>query len=267
MLIHDSFSSVGVTLAIVRELVVGRRFRYVGRARSLAVYRADLDGAGDRGASQRRPPAGPAAVVRRNVAMKVLLTLAPRRRRRAAHRPATRVAVLMTWLASRPVEHVLVVTPTYQEADNIERFLAAVRAAVPGGDDPGRRRRQPRRHRRSRRARRRGGRGAPPSHKAGLGSAYRDALGRAVDRPFDAVVHLDADLSHDPARIPVHARRAVDAGADVVIGSRYVPGGNTVNWPLHRRLLSRWGNRYTARCSACRCTTSPRASAPTGSTR
>ena len=40
--------------------------------------------------------------------------------------------------------------------------------------------------------------------------------------------------------------RLIDAGADAVIGSRYVPGGATVDWPLHRRLLSRWGNRYTS---------------------
>ena len=62
LLIHDSFSSIGVTLAIVRELVPGRRFRYVGRSRSLTEYRADLAAGGRRG--QRRPPAGPAAVVR-----------------------------------------------------------------------------------------------------------------------------------------------------------------------------------------------------------
>ena len=62
MLIHDSFSSVGVTLAIARELVAGRRFRYVGRSRSLAEYRADL-GAGDR-AGQRPAPARSAPVVR-----------------------------------------------------------------------------------------------------------------------------------------------------------------------------------------------------------
>ena len=71
MLIHDSFSSIGVTLAIVRELLLGRRFRYVGRSRSLAEYRADLAG-GDR-------PATPCASSRqlpwfvRNVGLKVVL--------------------------------------------------------------------------------------------------------------------------------------------------------------------------------------------------
>ena len=63
LLIHDAFSSVGVTAAILRELVFGRRFRYVGRSRSLAQYRADLAGAGSAGASpQRRRPALPSSV-------------------------------------------------------------------------------------------------------------------------------------------------------------------------------------------------------------
>ena len=64
LLIHDSFSSVGVTLAIVRELVPGRRFRYVGRSRSLTEYRADLPVERRRPPAQRRRPARPAAVVR-----------------------------------------------------------------------------------------------------------------------------------------------------------------------------------------------------------
>src|SRR5712671_2448353 len=150
----------------------------------------------------------------------------------------------MASVGSRPVEHVLVVTPTYQEADNIERFIAAVRAAVPGAtilvvDDAS--------PDGTADLAERAGPGVEVlrrTHKDGLGSAYRDALGRAVDRPVDAVVHLDADLSHDPARIP-SMLEALSCGADVVIGSRYVPGGSTVNWPVHRRLLSRWGNRYT----------------------
>jgi dolichol-phosphate mannosyltransferase len=55
---------------------------------------------------------------------------------------------------------------------------------------------------------------------------------------------MDADLSHDPAVIPTMLEM-IDSGADVVVGSRYVPGGGTRNWPVHRRLLSRWGNAYT----------------------
>ena len=73
MLIHDSFSSIGVTLAIGRELVAGRRFRYVGRSRSLAEYRADLAG-GDRfGNAVRQLVELPWFV--RNVGLKVLLSL------------------------------------------------------------------------------------------------------------------------------------------------------------------------------------------------
>ena len=56
---------------------------------------------------------------------------------------------------------------------------------------------------------------------------------------------MDVDFSHDPAVLP-ELLAVIDAGADAVIGSRYVPGGATVDWPLHRRLLSRWGNRYTS---------------------
>jgi len=54
---------------------------------------------------------------------------------------------------------------------------------------------------------------------------------------------MDSDLSHDPGRLPA-LFAAVEAGADLAIGSRYVPGGAIPRWPLHRRLLSRWGNRY-----------------------
>jgi glycosyltransferase involved in cell wall biosynthesis len=56
---------------------------------------------------------------------------------------------------------------------------------------------------------------------------------------------MDVDFSHDPAVVP-EMLALIDAGADAVIGSRYVPGGATTEWPLYRRLLSRWGNRYTS---------------------
>ena len=59
------------------------------------------------------------------------------------------------------------------------------------------------------------------------------------------IVSMDVDFSHDPDVLP-ELLRLIDVGADAVIGSRYVPGGATVDWPLHRRLLSRWGNRYTS---------------------
>ena len=81
--------------------------------------------------------------------------------------------------------------------------------------------------------------------KRGLGDAYVHAFGIALDDGYDAVVELDADLSHDPAVLPTMldlARR----GIDVVIGSRYIPGGSVVGWPRRRTWLSRWGNRYAA---------------------
>lgn len=81
--------------------------------------------------------------------------------------------------------------------------------------------------------------------KQGLGSAYRHGFEVALDEGYDIVVSMDVDFSHDPASIPAMLR-LVEDGADAVIGSRYVPGGGTVDWPVHRRLLSRWGNRYTA---------------------
>ncbi len=68
---------------------------------------------------------------------------------------------------------------------------------------------------------------------------------RGFARDRDVIIEMDSDLSHDPAALP-SLLAAVDDGADLVIGSRYVPGGTIPNWRLHRRLLSRWGNRYAA---------------------
>jgi dolichol-phosphate mannosyltransferase len=143
---------------------------------------------------------------------------------------------------------VLVVVPTYNERENVELLLPAVRESAPDvdvlvvdDDSPD-------------------GTGAAVlaaaerlgqisllrrPGKRGLGSAYRDGFDAALERGYDAVVSMDVDLSHDPAVLP-ELLRMLDAGADAVIGSRYVPGGATVDWPLHRRLLSRWGNRYAS---------------------
>ena len=62
----------------------------------------------------------------------------------------------------------------------------------------------------------------------------------------EVLVEMDADLSHDPASALPALLAAVDHGADLAIGSRYVPGGSVPNWSWHRRMLSRWGNRYAA---------------------
>jgi dolichol-phosphate mannosyltransferase len=143
---------------------------------------------------------------------------------------------------------VTVVVPTFNEAGNIERLCREVRLACPQAnllivDD------------------------ASPdgtadlaeklnrslgqievlrrSAKKGLGAAYRAGLRTAIDRGAEICVQMDADLSHDPAVLPALIANA-ENGADLAIGSRYVPGGLTENWPRHRRMLSRWGNRYAA---------------------
>lgn len=79
--------------------------------------------------------------------------------------------------------------------------------------------------------------------KEGLGPAYASAFDLALSRGAEVLVEMDADFSHDPTDLP----RLVDAvagGADLAIGSRYVPGGSTPDWPLLRRLISRGGNFY-----------------------
>jgi dolichol-phosphate mannosyltransferase len=89
----------------------------------------------------------------------------------------------------------------------------------------------------------------------GLGRSYIDGLKLAIDEPVDVICQMDADLSHDPAQLP--SLISATAHADVVIGSRYVPGGAIVNWPLRRRLLSRFANMYVrtvTRLSARDCT-------------
>ncbi|NDE79971.1 MAG: polyprenol monophosphomannose synthase [Actinobacteria bacterium] len=80
--------------------------------------------------------------------------------------------------------------------------------------------------------------------KQGLGNAYRHGFSHVFGSDVDVIVTMDVDFSHDPAVIP-NMLNAIEAGADAVVGSRYVRGGGTVNWPIHRRLLSRWGNLYT----------------------
>ena len=69
-----------------------------------------------------------------------------------------------------------------------------------------------------------------------------DGFRAALAGSADVICQMDADLSHDPAQLP--ALVAATAGADLVIGSRYVANGAIVNWPLRRRLLSRFANRY-----------------------
>ena len=82
--------------------------------------------------------------------------------------------------------------------------------------------------------------------KLGLGSAAMAGFRFAMENRFDLIATLDADFSHDPAQLSSLVAALDDPQVDVAIGSRYVPGGEIVGWPWHRRLMSRWLNR-TAR--------------------
>jgi dolichol-phosphate mannosyltransferase len=91
----------------------------------------------------------------------------------------------------------------------------------------------------------------------GLGRSYIDGILTMLARPpdVDVICQMDADLSHDPRHLP--ALIAATDRADIVIGSRYVPGGDVVNWPKRRRMLSRFANSYirlVTRLSARDCT-------------
>jgi dolichol-phosphate mannosyltransferase len=81
--------------------------------------------------------------------------------------------------------------------------------------------------------------------KEGLGAAYLAAFAHALAAPagWQRIVQMDADFSHDPADVP-RLLAALDAGADLAVGSRYVPGGGTENWGLGRRIISRGGALY-----------------------
>ena len=141
-----------------------------------------------------------------------------------------------------------VVIPTYNEAGNIADVCRRVRAALPGAtilvvDDN-----SP--DGTAELARRMGAEVGglevlERDGKAGLGTAYRAGFAHALAGGADVCIQIDADLSHDPDALPALLAN-VEHGADLAIGSRYVPGGRTVDWPPARRILSRWGNRYAA---------------------
>ena len=146
------------------------------------------------------------------------------------------------------VVRTLVVLPTYEEAENIAEVLRRLRAAVPSADilvvddsspDGTAEIAKAAGHELG------GVDVAIRPGKAGLGSAYRHGFKEGLALGYDVLIEMDSDLSHDPATLPA-LLRAVDDGADLAIGSRYVPGGSIPHWPLHRRSLSRWGNRYAA---------------------
>jgi dolichol-phosphate mannosyltransferase len=147
--------------------------------------------------------------------------------------------------ARPPIGKILVLIPTYNERENLPLIVARLRACVPAADvlvlddnspdgtgavadqlgaaDP-----QVRvLHRQS---------------KAGLGAAYLAGFAWALDRDYDVMVEMDADGSHRPEQLP--SLLGALAHADVALGSRWVPGGSVVNWPIHRKILSVGGNLY-----------------------
>lgn len=140
------------------------------------------------------------------------------------------------------------IVPTYQEAGNIVTLCERVRAALPAAtilvvDDA-----SP--DGTADLARQAGERLGnitvlERSGKSGLGAAYRAGMTAAIDAGAEICVQIDADLSHDPAALPAMVAN-VEFGIDLAIGSRYVPGGRTIDWPGSRQFLSRWGNRYAA---------------------
>ena len=144
---------------------------------------------------------------------------------------------------------VLIVLPTYQEATNIVTVLQRVRGVVPSAeilvvddnspDGTADLAEAAGRELGNIDVLRRPG-------KSGLGSAYRAGFTQGLAGGADVLVEMDADLSHDPAALPALLRPVLDGEADLVIGSRYVPGGAIPDWSFHRRGLSRLGNRYAA---------------------
>jgi dolichol-phosphate mannosyltransferase len=145
----------------------------------------------------------------------------------------------------RAADRVAVIMPTYNERANIESAASRVRRAVPAADllvvddnspdgtgDVADKlaAEDPHIHVLHREA------------KAGLGAAYIAGFRWALDRGYDVMVEMDADGSHLPEELP--RLLGALATADLVLGSRYVPGGTVVNWPRSRELLSRGGNTY-----------------------
>jgi dolichol-phosphate mannosyltransferase len=142
--------------------------------------------------------------------------------------------------------HALIIVPTYNEAENVRDIAARLLAALPvaellvvddnSPDGTGAildemAARDPRVHVLHR------------AGKLGLGTAYLEGFAWGLARGYAYLFEMDADGSHDPLHLPTMLALAED-GADVVVGSRYVPGGATPNWGLGRRVLSRGGGIY-----------------------
>lgn len=140
----------------------------------------------------------------------------------------------------------LVVLPTYNEIENIEEVLTKIRTSLPecsvlvvddnSPDGTADRASELSSDLKNIEVLKR-------PKKSGLGSAYRDGFAWGLDKGFNVLIEMDADLSHDPASLKSLVEPFGD-GCDLVIGSRYVKGGSIPNWSWHRKLLSKAGNQY-----------------------
>ena len=145
-------------------------------------------------------------------------------------------------------QRVLVVLPTYNEVDNIADILEGVRLTVPTADllvvDDGSPDGTADRVRWV--AQRLDGMYLlERARKNGLGGAYRAGFAWGLDHGYDVLVEMDADGSHRPEDLP-RLLAAIEDGGDLVVGSRYVEGGEIPNWKLSRRMLSKGGNQYAS---------------------
>lgn len=146
----------------------------------------------------------------------------------------------------------LVVIPTYNERDNVEPITRAILdyletdvLIVDDGSPDGTGRIADRLAEADGRIR-----VLHRDRRQGLGTAYLAGFARAAERGYERVFEMDADFSHPPWDLPRLAEASL--GADLVIGSRYVPGGDTEGWDLKRRLLSRGANLYARACLTSR---------------
>lgn len=150
------------------------------------------------------------------------------------------------WPIGSPAVRVLVMVPTYNEAENVDEVLRRVRAVAPDADvlviddaspdgtaDLAEKVDDELGHIRV----------LKRPAKSGLGSAYRAGFRFGLAEGYDVMIEMDADLSHDPDSLPALIDQ-VTHGADLAIGSRYVPGGSIPDWKWARRTISRTGCLY-----------------------
>ncbi|CAB5060527.1 unannotated protein [freshwater metagenome] len=144
----------------------------------------------------------------------------------------------------------VLIVPTYNEATNIEKFLTQVRTDAPDTDilvvddnSPD----QTAKIAETLAAKLGSIKVINRTGQRGYAAASRDAMLAAIESRYDVIATMDADFSHDP-KVLTKLISLVDSETALVIGSRYVPGGGVTNWSLFRRVLSKWGNLYTAFC-------------------